>query len=390
MKTEETKNALYNILDDVKNSEINLRRERDQSQAIISSMGEGLMVVDKEYKIILVNKKTEEILGINSEMMIKKDMREIISVYKKDQELIGDRPVMLMFQSLKTVNVKMEDEFYYNVLHNNRKFPVELIVSPLYDGENITAAIIVFQNITSRKALDEAKNSFISIASHQLRTPLTSIRWYTEMLSSEDAGPLTENQKNFLSRVYGSALKLNEVINLLLALARTESGKAAKEIVKIDPIVFTVDIIKELEPQFKPKNISVNFIPLKEPLEINYDISMLRQITSNLLSNSIHYTDKNGQIEIKIEKGKNELIYSIKDDGIGIPANQQDKIFNKFFRADNASAVVPDGSGLGLSLVKALVEMNNGKVWFESPASWVDKNGKEEKRGTVFYFTLPL
>lgn len=236
----------------------------------------------------------------------------------------------------------------------------------------------------------DAQNNFISIASHQLKTPITSMRWCAETLHSKNTGPLNEEQKNLVEKIHENAIKLEDIVDLSLSLIKIESGKIAKKIIKINPIALTNDIIKELEPQFKQKNIGVNLIPSKEPMEVNYDALMLRQIITNLLSNSIRYNNDNGKIEIKMEKKKNELVYSVKDDGIGIPVDQQDKIFNKFFRADNASAVTPDGSGLGLSLAKTLVEINNGKIWFDSPTSWIDKNGKEEKKGTIFYFTLPL
>ncbi len=389
-RMEETKIALFNILEDVKESEKNLKEERDKSQAIISSIGEGLLVINTRYEIILINKKAEELLEIKSAEALNKDIRKIFTIFKKDQELASEEyPITKTFKDEETIMVRIEDDFYYKNL-SGKKYPIEMVITPLR-GNGITAAIIVFQDISREKDLDEAKSSFISIASHQLRTPLTSIRWYTEMLNSEDVGPLNENQKSFVSRVYGSALKLNEVINLLLSLARIESGKTGKEINKIELIAFTNDILKELESQFKQKNIDVKLIPPIEIMaDINYDVSMLRQIVTNLLSNSIRYTNNNGKIEIKIEKDKDKIIYSVKDDGIGIPANQQDKIFQKFYRADNASTAVPDGSGLGLSLVKALIEMNKGSVWFKSPTVWTDESGKEESKGTTFYFTLPI
>ncbi len=388
-KTEETKMALFNIVEDVKQSEINLKEERDRSQAIISSMGEGLLVADIKNNIVLMNKKAENILETPIKEAIGKNLLNFITFIKKDKEVPPEeQPINKMFQTGKLTAIDLEDDFYLKI-PSGKIFPVEMIVSPLR-GDGITASVIVFRDVSKEKALDEAKNSFISVASHQLRTPLTSIRWYTEILGSEDAGPLNENQKSFVSRVYNSALKLNEVINLLLSMAKIESGKPARKIIKIDLTAFTNDIIEELEPQFKQKNININLIPPKETVEVNYDASMLRQIITNFLSNTIRYANQDGHVEIKMEKKDKELVYSVKDDGIGVPANQQDKIFNKFFRADNASTAVPDGSGLGLSLIKALVEMNNGKVWFESPAFWIDKDGKEEKKGSIFYFTMAL
>ncbi len=390
-KTEDTKVALFNILEDAKESEKNLKEERDRSQGIISSMGEGLFVVDGKCNIALMNAAAEKLFGVKAEESIGKHWRDLIMVYQGETETPKEKCFVLdVLKENKTIDIGLEDNFYFK---NNlgKKFPVIVTITPLYIGKD-AHAIVVFQDVGREKALEEARTSFISIASHQLRTPLTSIRWYAEMLDAGDAGALNENQKDFVKRVYSGALKLNEVINLLLTLARIESGKTESEPVEINLVSFTEDAFKELEPQIKQKKLEVKIIQPdeKQPPTVKFDASMLRQIVVNLLSNSIRYTDISGKIEVEIKKEQREIIYSVKDDGIGIPENRQDKIFSKFFRAENAINKVPDGSGLGLSLVKSLVELNNGKIWFESPATWVGEGGKEEKKGAVFHFTVPI
>jgi len=389
---EKTKTALYNVSADFKELNDILKEERDRLGAIISSIGEGLLLIDTKYKILLMNLKAEKMLGVSLVNVIGQDVKKIINVFKGEKEIPdNEQPVEKMFKTGEPVFTTVEDNFYFKG-PSNKKFPVALVVTPL-KGDDITGAIVVFRDITEEKRLDEAKSGFISIASHQLRTPLTSIRWYTEMLNSEDVGPLNKDQKEFIARVYSGALKLNDVIELLLALSRIESGNIQIELAKINIVSFTQDILKELEPQWKQKNIEVSLaIQEKQLPEIKLDISMLRQVITNLLSNSIRYTDDSGRIEISIRKepSGNEMIYSIKDDGIGVPESFKDKIFQKFSRAENAINKAPDGSGLGLSLVKSLIEMWKGKVWFESPAIWINKKGEEYKKGSIFSFTIPL
>lgn len=372
--------ALFNILEDVKESELNLKAERDRIKAIVSSMSEGLLLVDKDLKIILINQMAAALIRKAPLEAAGKNLADVFHLRKGEKEFLNLNEVMekIFIEGGNTVGFGLEDKIFCRNTAG-RDFPIVLIVSPFL-GDGITGAIIVFWDITKEKDLDEAKNSFISIASHQLRTPLTSIRWYAEMLDSEDVGPLNKDQKDFVARVYSGALKLNETINLLLALARIESAKTEIELTKLNLHSFTEDVLKELDPQIKQKNLGVELFLEKELPEINFDATMLRQVVSNLLSNSIRYTDKGGKIEIMAEKKGNEIIYSIKDNGIGIPESQQDKIFNKFFRAANAVSMVPDGSGLGLSLVKALTGLWGGKIWFSS----------EEKKGATFYFTIPL
>lgn len=390
-RSEETKLALYNILEDAKESERVLQEERDLSQTIISSMGECLVVMTGDFKVVLMNQKASEIIGISPEEAVGLDYRDLVQVYDKEHNNLGvDRPIERVFENHELVSIELEDNMFYKCLRNNRYFPVIGVATPLkhIDGN---MAIMVFQDATKIKALDEAKSSFISVASHQLRTPLTSIRWYVEMLSSNDANNLNEEQKDFVERAYHNVLKLSETINLLLNMARVESGKSNndKSAVKLDNLV--KEVIKEQDPAIKQKNLSVNITNNVSDLPtVNIDAIMLRQVIGNLISNSIRYTDKSGIIEVEISKNDIELVCSVKDNGIGIPEAEKGKIFDKFFRATNAVSKVPDGSGLGLSLVKALVESFRGKLSFESPIIWKNEKGEEIKRGTKFTFTIPL
>lgn len=380
--------AMLNILEDARELEGIIREEKDQANAIISSMGEGLLVIDSAYKIILMNKNAEFLLGIPKNEIIGNDAKKIIKVFKQNEEIPeAERPAEKMFRTQNTVKIEMEDNFYYQIIPSGKKFPVALVATPLR-GNGITGAVIVFRDITAEKALDESKTGFIFTASHQLRTPLTAIRWYAEMLQSGDAGKLNKDQKNFLSQIYGGVLRLGNTLNILLSLARIESGQTKIISSKINFFQSMENIVKELELPIKQKNLNLTIDAggkKPEEFEVLIDQTILNQVIANLLSNSIRYTDKRGNINIKIIRSEKELICSVKDDGIGIPENQKNKIFEKFFRADNAKILVPDGNGLGMVLVKNLVELWKGKIWFESPADW---NG--EKRGTIFYFTIPI
>ncbi len=370
---ESAEEAMLNLLEDSKELEGRL-------SAIISSMGEGLIVVDINLKIVLINSMAEKLLEISSEKAVGKKINEIISLLKGEEKVLTEElPVVKTLKTGEAVSIDLEDNYYYQ-LPSGRKFPVILSDAPL-KGDNITGAVVIFKDVTNEKALDESKTSFISTASHQLRTPLTAIRWYTEMLNAGDAGPLSDDQKKFLSEIYGGVLRLGDTLNLLLTLARIEGGRIKIKAEKINISQFTDNLIKELEPSIKKKNISVEIKSnCKEIPDINLEPALLSQVITNLLSNAIRYTNEDGHIEIGISCNGKEMIYYIKDNGIGIPEDQKNKIFEKFFRAENAMIKVPDGNGLGLVLVKSLVELWKGKVWFES----------ELGKGTAFYFTIPI
>jgi two-component system phosphate regulon sensor histidine kinase PhoR len=376
--------AMINILEDARELEVAIKEQRDRIQAIISSIVESLIVVKTDYKIALINPAAQELLEIAEEEAVGRNLGEFLKVVQGGEELgFSEWPVSRMFKTGKIVNIEVEDNVFYR-LPSGKQFPVEITVAPLH-GDGITAGIIVFRDITERRELNEAKSNFISIASHQLRTPLVSMRWYSEMLYAGDVGRLNKEQKDFVSHIYNSALKMNEVINLLLTMAKVESGQTETKTVKLDFYDFTRDVLKELEFQIKQKKLKVEVVTEGSLPEIEFNVSILRQVVTNLIANSIRYTPSGGRIEIKIDakklkRKKGEIVFSVKDNGIGIPEDAKEKIFTRFFRAENAKKKVPDGSGLGLSLVKSLVNFWGGRIWFES----------EEGKGTTFYFTAPV
>lgn len=380
IQLERTEMAMMNILNDAKKLEEDLIEERDRVNAVISSMGEGLIVVDKNFYIFLINNAAAKMLEVSADKAIGRKIIDLLFVYKGNQKVAeDDLPAMKMFKSGQIVKIGIEDDFYY-LLPSGKKFPITLIDAPLKKGDEIIGAVVVFKDISEEKKLDEAKVNFMSVVSHQLRTPLTTIRWYAEMLNSGDAGELSESQKKFVEEVHSGVIRLNNTLNLILNLSRVEGGHLKVLPQKINLFSITNLILHGLSSLISEKNISIMINMQDKDLEVMLDPQILTQVITNLLSNSIRYTNKEGKIEISAGKQDREIIYSIKDNGIGIPENQKSRVFEKFFRADNAINKAPDGNGLGLTLVKNLVEFWEGRVWFKS----------QEDKGTTFYFTIPI
>lgn len=379
--------AMLNVLEDARELESNLIKERDLTKAVISSMGEGLLVVDKEHKIILMNQAATILLRRAAGDSLGKNIHEVFTICKgggKEEEACL-LPVEQLTKEPNIININLEDNFYCHDKDGN-KFPVTVIMASLLQtslqGE-ITGAVIVFRNVTTEKNLDEAKTSFISIASHQLRTPLTSMRWFSEMLLDGDAGDLKEDQKHFVDRIYQGVDRMINLVNLLLQIARVEMGRVKIEPVPLDLKLVTEGVVMTLQTQLKEKKQKIEVKSSLESIpKIPMDEDVAWQIIQNLLTNAIRYSPEKGLITIalNVDQGKQELVYSVKDRGIGIPKDQQNRIFEKFYRADNAVKHVPEGSGLGLNLVKKLVSDWQGRIWFES----------EEGKGTTFFFTVPL
>lgn len=223
----------------------------------------------------------------------------------------------------------------------------------------------------------------MSLASHQLRTPLTSINWYIEMLQAGDAGDLNDKQKEFISEVYKGSKRMVQLVNDLLNVSRLETGRLKIEPVPTDLIAFIQGIRKEVEPQVVDAGCHVSLeFPEKKLDGVSVDKVLLRQVIINLLINAVRYSavGKNGRVGVSLAVGPQTYTISVKDNGIGIPKEAQTRIFGKFYRADNARTVVADGNGLGLYLAKQIMDSSGGGIGFDS----------DPGKGTTFYVIIPL
>ncbi|OGJ00106.1 hypothetical protein A3I90_01160 [Candidatus Nomurabacteria bacterium RIFCSPLOWO2_02_FULL_41_9] len=228
---------------------------------------------------------------------------------------------------------------------------------------------------------DEVKSNFISVVAHQLRTPLSGVKWTLSMLLSGDLGPLSNEQRTFLMKSFESNTRMITLVNDMLVADHIQSGKVHYNFKHLDMVDLIDNVLFEINPQAFKKNIGISYKShFKDLPKVYSDPETMRAVVQNLLENAIKYTIDGGKIEIDIKRDAGYLQVSIADNGIGIPKDQQKNVFEKFFRASNAIKRETDGSGLGLFISKTIVEKNNGKIWFES----------EEGKGTTFYFTIPL
>lgn len=377
---EETKTAMVNLLDDAQTLSENLKQERDKIQTIIASMGEGLIVVDKDKKIIMANPTAGRLLKRSPEKLIGEDFTRSIPLYFGREEAAWEiHPVAKAIKAKKTVISNLADNFFL-AKSSGKRFSALIVAAPL-SREELSGAVMMFRDASEEKALDEAKISFISVASHQLRTPLTSMRWFSEMLIDGDAGVINDEQKHFIERIYQGTERMINLVNLLLQIARVEAGRLKIEPVAIDFKNTTQGVAFTLKADLEAKEQKIIIKTEPDPFPtIPMDQEVIWQVIQNLLSNACRYSPVKATIAVSIIKKDSAIEYSVKDQGIGIPKEVQNRIFEKFYRAENALKHVPEGSGLGLALVKMLVERWGGKIWFES----------DENQGTTFFFTIPI
>lgn len=227
---------------------------------------------------------------------------------------------------------------------------------------------------------DELKDDFLSIASHQMRTPISTILGYTSILNSGDAGKMSKDQEKFSKIVESSTKRLAYLINDFLTVSRLKSGKFSIEKIETDLKVALKEEVVDLEHQFESKNVKLNVhIDGHVPM-MRADEQKLRQVMMNLMDNALHYTPSGGKVEVTMKMDGKQVCFEVKDNGIGVPKAEQAKLFSKMFRAGNAQKMRPDGTGLGLYLAKKVVLGHGGHIIFNS----------KEGEGSTFGFKLPL
>ncbi len=253
--------------------------------------------------------------------------------------------------------------------------------APLKDNSGDTiGAVIVFRDITKERAIDRAKTEFVSLASYQLRTPLSAIGWNLELLLTDQSKGMSSEQIESLQETQKANKRMVNLVDALLNTSRIDMGTFAIETEPVDFIEIADSVLKELHPTIKTKQINVKKSYGKNIPKISADPKLSRMVLQNFLSNAVKYTQDKGEISITIKKRGLDLYIAVADTGYGIPKKQQDKIFSKLFRADNIQDKNVEGTGLGLYIVKSIIDSSGGKIWFES----------KENKGTTFYITLPL
>lgn len=361
-----------------------LEQAKAKDEALLSSIGDGVFATDIQGKIIFINqvalhklkwKSTDQILGLRATDAIRMEDESGVEIAP------SIRPLTQVLRGKPGQNTPLSAVGkYYYVRADKTRFPAAITVSPvLVEGEAV-GAIEVFRDITKEKEVDQAKTDFVSLASHQLRTPLSTINWYSEMLLAGDAGKISREQRKYIEEIYRGNQRMVALVSDLLSVSRIEVGTFTVDPEPTNILELAKQIISDLEPRIFKRKIGLaehydDDIPL-----MNIDPKLTGIVIDNLLSNAIKYTPEAGHIDFTIRKQENAVHISVKDNGYGIPAQQQDKIFGKLFRADNIRDKETDGTGLGLYITKAIVDYSGGKIWFESV----------ENKGSVFNVSLPL
>lgn len=362
---ENSRKALLNILEDVEEAKRSIEEERSKTLAVIQNFTDGLLVFNNENRLIFINPVAESIFKIKGEFLIGKPSSSLIFIdqLKPIFKMVGEEIKILFREEMVT-----EDGLI-----------LEITTVPIVSAGKIYGKLIILHDVTREKMVERLKTEFVSLSAHQLRTPLSAIKWSLRMILEEDVGKINEEQKDLLNKAYESNERMIKLINDLLNVTRIEEGRYIYKPIVIDINQIVDDVVNFYNVQAKRKKIEL-VLKKKEKLpEVKIDAEKIKLAITNLIDNAIHYTLPGGRVTVILTGDKDEIKITVKDTGIGIPQNQQGRVFNKFFRATNAMKIQTDGTGLGLFITKNIIEAHGGKIWFES----------EEGKGTTFYFTLP-
>lgn len=228
------------------------------------------------------------------------------------------------------------------------------------------------------KDLEQVKTDFVSLASHQLRTPLTSVNWYTELLLSGDAGPLNEAQHAYVEEIHNGNKRMVDMVNALLNVSRFDLGTFVVSVTPTDIVEMTNSILEEEKLRISKKDITIVTHYPDLSVIVSVDASLMRILIQNLVSNAIKYTPEKGTVTIELALDATSFLVKVSDTGYGIPSEVQSKVFSKLFRAENIKDKDTDGTGLGLYMVKKIIDVSGGIISFES-----------QPGNTVFTVTYP-
>jgi two-component system, OmpR family, phosphate regulon sensor histidine kinase PhoR len=337
-----------------------LQAERNHFRTILRSMAEGVLVADTKGRIAKVNPA-------------------FMTMFRVEKEPVGRRPLEVVRNSEIQTGI-------HQVLVSGRNHEDEILVgdkvllarfAPISEDQQLSGVVTVFHDITRLRRLENLRKEFVSNVSHELKTPLTSIKGFAETLLEESSS--NPVHRDFLERIERNCQQLNQIIDDLFKLASLEGEDRRLEYKEIAFSELVADLQSEFQGRLKEKAISLSSINRSGHASFFAEPGYIKRVFHNLLDNALKYT-KEGEIRVELDFSLGQLVFSVHDTGVGIPSQDLSRIFERFYRVHKDRSRQTGGSGIGLAIVKHIVQLHGGRVWAES----------EVGRGTAVYFTLPI
>ena len=355
--------------------------DKARTEALLTSIGEGVVATETDGRITFLNDVAKEGLFWTPEAAENAVVHSAFRLESEKQEIVdpADWPTVKVLETGNKLVTPAPAKPFYLRRNDHTRFPIKMTVSPILLNGQMMGTLLIFNDITDEVEFDRRKSEFISIASHQLRSPITAIRWMVDMLIKGDVGKLTEKQLDWGQKLALASAKLSELVDELLNISRLESGVKMSLTIN-DTGIFLGDTLKQLEPLIAGKRQTFKLVVPANLPKLKFDALVMGEVLKNLVSNASKYSPENSAIGITVTVGAESVRFAVKDTGMGIPKSDHSQMFNKFFRAENALKSTVTGTGLGLYYCKSAMDTHHGTIDFES----------EEGKGSTFWFELPL
>lgn len=359
--------------------------ETSRSQAILEAVADGVLVTDQLNVISLFNASAERILDLNRKQVLAKSLEHFMGLFGK-----AARSWMETIHAWsEQADASQSGDVYAETIDLDDGRVVSVHLAPVRLRNEFLGTVSIFRDITHEVEVGRMKSEFVANVSHELRTPMTSIKGYVDILLMGATGELTDQQRNFLNVVRSNTERLVILVNDLLDVSRLEAGKISLSLEALDVATLAKEITGEMRKRVKDVGQAMRIeLEVERGLpRVLGDAERIRQVLDNLVDNALHYTPAGGTITVRIrrtssEGGRAAVQVDVKDTGIGIPLAEQERVFDRFYRGEDPLVLETPGTGLGLSVVKTLVEMHQGRIWVLSSGV--------PGEGSIFSFTLPI
>lgn len=363
-----------------------LSRSKAHTETVIENLTSGLIEYSSDFAVLRINQAAENLLGVRREDVVgrkitPKDIQEerLRSLVEISYPALSEktRKVTEAVSGITGESVGVNEI----TIHYPLERELQVVTAPVVAPESGVRGgfIKVFRDVTRERIISRSKSEFISIAAHQLRTPLSAIKWAMRLIIDGDIGPLAPSQLQLLKRGYDTNEKMIILVNDLLNVARIEDGRFGYEFKEDDILKVISTALSNVSILAKERNVTLDIEKMEGIDPFVFDANRVSLAVQNLVDNAVKYTPSGGRVAVGVEKKGEYVEIRIKDSGVGIPSDQLNRLFSKFFRARNVLRMQTSGSGLGLFIVKNIVARHGGEIRVES----------KEGEGTTFYLTLP-
>ncbi len=358
-------NKMETVIHELMEKTLELAEQKSKTETIINGMGEGLLGCDIQGRVVHHNQALFELLNLERKEIGGLAFPELCPAVASAIGYKADSPNL--------VEKRVEDMTL-------EKKDLRISVSPIFDDENRSAGfVLIVQDRSLQAELDRMRSDLISIVSHELRSPLTSIKGYVDLMMAGDLGSVPEDMMSYLSIVSANANRLAALIDDMLDLSRIESGKLTMTFGKVDIKYLCDYVYLTMKPQAEQKHLEFS-LDVQPGLAVSGDVDRLQQALTNFVSNAIKYTPENQLVKVKAMRENGNIIVSVQDDGIGISLENQKKLFQRFFRVKDEKTRNIGGTGLGLCITESIVEAHEGRIEVDS----------EEGQGSCFSMIFPV